>query len=819
LSRLHVITLLALTNLAYSNQILAEDSDQSVVGPAETANTDNPASNDESLGTMVVTATRSEISASMAPANVSVITTENTENRLTQRIGDALKDVPGIYLRGSAYGTSMPGSSLSSSAFHGVSGTNRSLFLVDGLPVNLPNNGSVDWNILNMDDAQQVEYVPGPFSALYGSGAMGGVLNVISKVPTKREGRLSFGAGGAAVDQWGIKGRYRDRFENGVGISVTFNHMDSDNWAVSDYVTASPVSFTPPASVIPNPVVRANTATALRNAATPVFGAIPTATTQGGSTYIIGDKGDRPWEQNTASLHLYYDLTDSTEIDGGMSWSRSETSAGTFNSYLTTAGGSPIAIANGNPTVNSVAGVAGLAQSNNLNLNGQRLSVYEQQFLHFLPSVEDTRRYFAHLKHDFGHDVKLNVDFQYMDHETYSPSPNSAAFDDTLSGGRGQLTVTPSQRIDGNVALRFPFLWDQRNFVTVGFGANHNNLEGQKRLALSNWQDWSSVTNTVYDGKGESSIYSAFIQDEIWLRKNLIAHLGVRYDDWSTSGSIVQKATVTSTGTTTNLTQTYSERSVSQFNPKFSLTWLPADGCKLFASTGWAFRPPTNSDLYSTSQTASGSVFTLTQAGPNLKPETMYSWEVGGEATPIEGTTIAASYFHHYISDLIYRKDTTLSATNRLQERQNAGEAEVEGVEAKLRQKLYWDWLHFTGTYTLNDSIITKNEANPLSVGKQMVLLPETMFSGGLDVKYEQWSGGIIGRYVSQQYTNDQNLDQRAGVPGSYDPYFLVDTRIAYQATKNIDLSFSVNNLLDREYSSFYQQAGRTVYGEVSYSF
>jgi iron complex outermembrane receptor protein len=378
------------------------------------------------------------------------------------------------------------------------------------------------------------------------------------------------------------------------------------------------------------------------------------------------------------------------------------------------------------------------------------------------------------------------------------------------------LTVTPSNRIDGDVNLRFPFLSRDRNFVTIGMGANVNTLEGQTRTEQSNWRDWGTETSLLYQGKGESSIFSAYIQDELWLRKDLIAHLGVRYDDWSTSGSVVQNTPRTSP-TTPSFARNYEERTVGQFNPKFSLTWLPAEGYKLFASTGWAFRPPTNFELYSTSQTST----ILTEANANLEPETMHSWEVGGEATPIEGTTIAASYFHHYISDLIYQKTDFIRQEDgrRVTERQNAGKAEVEGIEVKLRQKLYWDWLHFTGTYTLNDSIVTENTANPLIVGKQMTQLPDTMFSGSLDVKYDKWTGGIIGRYVSQAFYNEQNLDQVTGVPGSYDPYFLVDTRIAYQATKNIDVSFAINNLLDREYSQFYLQAGRSVYGEISYSF
>jgi len=773
---------LVLTGLATVQTVWAEE--QAAEESVDFATEKSVKESSDTLGATVVTATRSEIEASMAPANVSVITEESTENRLTQRIGDALKDVPGVYLRGSAYGTNMPGSSLSSSAFHGISGTNRSLFLIDGLPVNTANNGNVDWNILNMDDAQQVEYVPGPFSALYGSSAMGGVLNVISKVPTKREGKLSIGAGGAAVDQWGIKGRYRDRFENGLGISVTFNHMDSDNWAVSDPVTLAPTN----SNVAGLPVVT---------------GGESTFTNQGSPTYRIGDRGRRPWEQNNASLHLYYDLTPDTQVDGGMSWSRVETDdTGSYNSYLKLSDGSALPI--------------GINAASNpyrfVNIDGKRYNIYEQRFLHSLPSIEDTRRYFLSLKHDFGNDIKLNANFQYMQHETYSPfagvgsASNTSA---TYDGGFGQLTVTPSNRIDGDVNLRFPFLSRDRNFVTIGMGANVNTLEGQTRYQLDNWRDWNTETSLLYQGKGESSIFSAYIQDELWLRNDLIAHLGVRYDDWSTSGTVVQNTAPT-------FERKYEERTVGQFNPKFSLTWLPADGYKLFASTGWAFRPPTNFELYSTTQTNT----LLTEANANLEPETMHSWEVGGEATPIEGTTIAASYFHHYISDLIYQKTNFIRDDGqRVTERQNAGKAEVEGVEVKLRQQLYWDWLHFTGTYTLNDSIITENTANPAIVGKQMVQLPEAMFSGSLDIKYDNWSGGIIGRYVGQAFYNDQNLDQITGVPGSYDPYFLVDTRVAYQATKNIDVSFAINNLLDREYYQFYQQAGRSVYGEISYSF
>ena len=729
---------------------------------------------------VVVTATRSELSASLAPANPTVINEQNTQNRLTQRIGDALLEVPGVYLRGSAYGTQWPGTGTGGAAIHGITDQRRSLFMVDGLPVNNGASNSVDWNTLNTDDARQIEFVPGPFSALYGSSAMGGVINVISQEPTKREGSLTAGGGGGAVDQWGVKGKYRDRFANGLGVSLTYTHMDSSGYNTSD------------------PVIATGSAAA-NSSALPVYGAIPTATDANGKPalgYLLGYKGARPWEQDNASLRLYYDLTDHTKIDAGMAWTRSTTNLTAPDSFLINA-------TNGAPFP-SVAG------SKSINVNGLATSLAPNTFLQLLPNIEDTRRYFSHLRHDFGSDIKLSADFQYMENTSDYQYANNTL--DTLTTGPGQLSSQPNHRIDGNLALRFPLLWKDRNFMTTGFGFNQNVLDASQKANLNDWTNASSISKITNLGSGQSTILSGYFQDELYIRKNLIAYAGGRYDDWSTNGSYMQ--------TSPAYNATYKQRGQGQFNPKFGLTWLPANGYKLFASSGWAFRPPTMLDLYSTS-VANSIVYNgvatpvIRQASPGLKPETMFSFEFGGEIKPIEGTTLAASYFHHYLNNLIYNQ--TLSPV--LQQVNNAGAAEVQGVEIKFKQQLYWDWLNYTGTYTFNNSRITANTADPLSVGKQITQTPKTMFTSGLDVNYANWSGGIIGRYVSKAYSNADNFDTLNGVYGTYDPYFIVDTRVKYQATKHIGVTFSLNNLLDRNYFSYYQMAGRTFYGDVTYSF
>ena len=60
----------------------------------------------------------------------------------------------------------------------GPSGVSRSLVLLDGVPFNDAFGGWVYWTALPMESAERIEVVNGASSSLYGSYAMGGVLNV-----------------------------------------------------------------------------------------------------------------------------------------------------------------------------------------------------------------------------------------------------------------------------------------------------------------------------------------------------------------------------------------------------------------------------------------------------------------------------------------------------------------------------------------------------------------------------------------------------------------------------------------------------------------
>jgi vitamin B12 transporter len=155
-------------------------------GSAEIAAADNAVSR---LDPVEVTATRVERKVSEQAASVTVIGREEMEAKLPFVAGDVLKSLPGVSVQRSG----SPGN-LENIRIRGAYG-NHTLVLVDGFPVNAPTSGEFDVSSLPVDGFERIEVVRGPQSALYGSNAIGGVVNFLPR--TGAEG--AEGGGGLAV--------------------------------------------------------------------------------------------------------------------------------------------------------------------------------------------------------------------------------------------------------------------------------------------------------------------------------------------------------------------------------------------------------------------------------------------------------------------------------------------------------------------------------------------------------------------------------------------------------------------------------------------
>jgi vitamin B12 transporter len=127
------------------------------------------------LDPIVVTATRTERKVSEVAAAVSVVTREEIELGAPALVGDVLQGIPGIVVQR----TGSPGNRENIKIRGGLG--SHTLLLIDGFPVNSPTLGFFDIGSLPADAFDRIEVVRGAQSALYGSNAIGGVVNFIPR--------------------------------------------------------------------------------------------------------------------------------------------------------------------------------------------------------------------------------------------------------------------------------------------------------------------------------------------------------------------------------------------------------------------------------------------------------------------------------------------------------------------------------------------------------------------------------------------------------------------------------------------------------------
>src|SRR3954471_19236952 len=130
--------------------------------------------------TIVVTATQTKTRLSDTPASVVVITREAMQTTAASTTDDSLRQVPGFALfRRTGSRTANPTSQGVSLRGVGASGASRALVLDDGIPLNDAFGGWVYWGRVPRAALDRVEVLRGGASDLYGSGAMGGVIQFI----------------------------------------------------------------------------------------------------------------------------------------------------------------------------------------------------------------------------------------------------------------------------------------------------------------------------------------------------------------------------------------------------------------------------------------------------------------------------------------------------------------------------------------------------------------------------------------------------------------------------------------------------------------
>ncbi len=151
----------------------------------------NTAPAQEELPELVVTATRVSIPAEQSGSAITVVTGQDLEQRQIRVVADALRDVPGAAVSRSGG----PGA-LTEVYLRGAE-SNQTLVLVDGVEVNHPDGGAFDFNSLLDLEVERIEVLRGPQSVLWGSSAIGGVINIVTRRaerPLQASARLEAGS-------------------------------------------------------------------------------------------------------------------------------------------------------------------------------------------------------------------------------------------------------------------------------------------------------------------------------------------------------------------------------------------------------------------------------------------------------------------------------------------------------------------------------------------------------------------------------------------------------------------------------------------------
>ena len=141
------------------------------------------------LRTIVVTTAERKTTPLSATAQTTyVVDRAKIEANGYQTIADAIRNVPGVTL--------FTHGGFGASTSYGTLGSDRSIVLLDGLPITEGSDGSIDLGTLSSNDVERIEVVESGGSTLYGSGGAGGVINIITSVPRSTYLLASYGSFG-----------------------------------------------------------------------------------------------------------------------------------------------------------------------------------------------------------------------------------------------------------------------------------------------------------------------------------------------------------------------------------------------------------------------------------------------------------------------------------------------------------------------------------------------------------------------------------------------------------------------------------------------
>lgn len=696
---------------------------------------------------------------------------------------DAIKYLPSLFVRKRNYGDNQ---AVLASRTWGLSSSARTLIYADEILLsnllgNNNSNASPRWGMISPEEIRRVDFLYGPFAAMYPGNSIGGVLQILTRMPDKPEFTFKQTEAFQTFDFYKTSNTYRTDQS-----SASFGNR----WnALSVFVAANfQNSYSQPLAWVTAAGTPAGTS-----------GTIPQLSRTYTTANVIGAGGLLHTQMGNVKAKATLDITDwlkATYIVGFLS-NDQESRVQTF-----------LRDAAGNPTYGGNANVGGSGFASNY------YNLVQQNLANAFTLKTDTRGAldgeFHVSRYDYLKDIQRNP---------FTVTPTGAGFTDV--GRVTRLDGTNWTTADAKGIWRTSFA----GFHEVSFGVHGDRYELVNPVyKTANWQGGPDATSELYtNSAGKTQTVALWAQDAWRFAPGWKLTLGGRWESWRAFDGFNLSTTTNSTSGAITSTTTINQPTLeaARFSPKGSLSWEPAQDWQVTASVGVANRFPTVTELYQATTVGT----TLVNPNPNLRPEQALSTELAIERKFVDGK-VRLSLFQENTRDMLIAQVSTIPGTTTTTSFiTNVDEVRNRGVElAWQKDNVLIPHLELFGSITYVDSRILsdptfvptkdangKDIPSSSAVGRHVPNVPEWRTTLGATYRpTEQWAFTLAGRYQSKIFATLDNIDTNPNVFQAFDPFVVVDTRIQYKVSQNGTLSFGIDNIFNEKYHLFHPFPQRT---------
>jgi outer membrane receptor protein involved in Fe transport len=283
---------------------------------------------------------------------------------------------------------------------------------------------------------------------------------------------------------------------------------------------------------------------------------------------------------------------------------------------------------------------------------------------------------------------------------------------------------------------------------------------------------------------GEQRFAGAFAQDAVEVTPELELAAALRLDTWQN----VDASTTLTRDNGTAMATAFADTSKLQLDPRIGALFHISREVAVRGSVYRAFRAPTLNELYRPFQV--GTV--LTAANDQLKPETLWGGELGGQVI-LDNLAAQVTGFWNQLSNPIANVTLAMPLDGATRQRQNLGSTRIRGFDVDVSWRPAAAWTVRLG-HTFSDGQVTSAPAQPDLVGKQLAQAPRNRTSAIVtfdDPRLATVVGQV--RYLGSQFEDDQNTQPIGAV-------VLFDARAERAIASGFSVFVSGQNLFDRRY-------------------